>query len=672
MSNTFSDDKLSKLLWVPSQDDMIVYELGEIIQDYVIDDKPNEPSVIVELLNNHHNKVLKKKDVRKFLKSLTYAVDRTHLRDKDLNDLCEMNSLHEAPLLDVLRRRWLKDAMYTYSGEFLISINPYYQIPNLNDKPTKYLDLSNKRDKFKVLPPHVFAIANNALREIMNCEDVENRIVQGIKKPSQSIIVTGESGAGKTEASKLVMNFLTSVNKVSSSSASSSIAVIIKTVILESNAIFEAFGNAKTVRNDNSSRFGKYIKLQYTDGNELWSAHTETFLLEKSRLVSVGKDDRNYHIFYQLIRGIQSPSSQSDGHDSLKQKLKLHNVDDFKILTDGGGTVVTSVENDVTEFEAVCKALLGMNCKDKDIVNIWSLLASILHLGNIKTTNAKDSTHSSHSHQVTIDSPTMKLQEIAHLLGISDVDKFTKALTTQQIKLNNENIIKKLSAEDTKNNVYALMKWIYEGIFNWLVYKINTAHKSISVDQHMGKDIVKFIGILDIFGFEIFVINTFEQLCINYTNERLQQQFNEFAFESEQQQYASEGLDWGAITYRDNQPVLDLIGKKPKGLLFVLEEHSLMNREPDDKALLSAFNNLHAITNCSHPNYAKSRFGNDGFVIRHFAGDVSYVINNFIAKNNDSLQGDLSVLLATTTNTFLLDILNLDAQIIAETMKSQG
>jgi myosin heavy subunit len=507
-----------------------------------------------------------------------------------------------------------------------------------------------------------------------------------MRKKSQSIIVTGESGAGKTEASKLVMNFLTSVNQVSSSS--SSVAVVIKTIILESNAIFEAFGNAKTVRNDNSSRFGKYIKLQYTAENELWAAHTETFLLEKSRLVSVGKDDRNYHIFYQLIHGLRDTA--------LRQKLKLTSVADFKILTSSGGVGASAPLNveseeelrqqEEREFAAVERALRDMNCcREEEVAGLWSLLAAILHMGNIKTTDNPHHNHhhnnssDSSLHHVNVESPSLSLKDIAGLLGLSDQNQFLRALSTQHVKISSSSLPsssqqqqtpreffeRRLSADDTRNNVLALIKWVYGGIFNWLVNRINSSSSSSSSSK--SKTTVKFIGILDIFGFEVLAVNTFEQLCINYTNERLQQQFNELAFEIEQRQYASEGLDWTAITYRDNQSVLDLIARRPRGLLLVLEEHSLMNREPDDKALLSAFNNLHATSNLApHPNYMKSRFGNDGFVIKHFAGDVHYAIAHFLVKNNDSLQEDLAALLATSTNTLLLDILQVDAQVAAE------
>jgi myosin-5 len=622
---------INELLWIP--DDTSVYELAKIVQDHIYEGEQKEHMVLVETLN-------KKKVEKKLPRSVTYDVDKSHL--VDLNDLIEMNSLHEGPLLDVLRRRWLKDNMYTYTGDFLVSINPYHQIANQNDNPLQYLDLSPKKDKSKLLNPHVFAIANNALREAVKKNDAkanndDDEEVE--RKISQSIIVTGESGAGKTEASKQVMNFLTLANKEIFPSGGDAMADKIKNVILDSNVLFESFGNAKTVRNDNSSRFGKYIKLQYTEDNQLFAAHTETFLLEKSRLVSVGKDDRNYHIFYQLIRGIDNQT---------KTRLNLVNVDIFKILTDGGNTIITSEQDDINEFNSVLKALPEMGCTNDEITRMWELLACILHLGNINVNPA-----SAEGQPVLLQSTSMPLEQMTNLLGVT-LEGFIKAITVQivEVKMRNEKYDKILSVDETKNNILALIKWLYGALFNWLVSKVNSAHNSMVTNRK--KEVVKFIGILDIFGFEILLTNTFEQLCINYTNERLQQQFNELAFEVEQQEYAKEGLDWTSITYRDNQSVIDLIGKKPKGLLIILEEHSLMNREPDDQALLSTYHKLHF---GSHPNYAKPKFGNEGFVIKHFAGEVTYNIASFIAKNNDSLQEDLADLLGTSGNSYIIDIL---------------
>lgn len=613
--------KTIESVWV--SDDENVFEIGTVIHDHIVKDGSTDKYCIVTVQRENGP------EKREYKRSLVYEVDKTHLQD--LDDLIEMNSLHEAPLLDILRRRWLQDTMYTFTGEFLVSINPYKTLVGQNDNPLQYLDLTPKKKDAKVTP-HVFAVSNFALREA-------SKPVVEDEPASVSIIITGESGAGKTEASKQVLNFLTLANKASFPS-DVELADSVKNVIIDSNAIFEAFGNAKTVRNDNSSRFGKYIKLEYTADNQLWSAHTETFLLEKSRLVSVGTDDRNYHIFYQMVRGLDVVS---------KGKLHLTRVEDFKILTSGGCTVITTEEEDITEFVAVCKALNLMGCTAADIDRLWELLSCVLHLGNIIVTPAD-------TKKEQLQLTSIALEELANFLGV-DIDGFVTALTMQKVnvKQTGEVYDKILSDEDIRNNIGALIKWVYGGVFNWIVAKVNSAYSTFSTSAD--KAVVKFIGVLDIFGFEIFVNNTFEQLCINYTNERLQQQFNEVVFEAEQEEYRREGLDWTSISFRDNQGVIDMIGKRPKGLLIILEEHSLMNRDPDDLALLNSFNKLHATAPAMNPFYGKSRFGNDGFIVKHFAGEVSYNISNFIAKNNDSLQEDLTILFSTSSNSFLLEIL---------------
>ena len=269
----------------------------------------------------------------------------------------------------------------------------------------------------------------------------------------------------------------------------------------------------------------------------------------------------------------------------------------------------------------------------------------MLHLGNI-TCKTEPGTNGN----VELTSPTMPLEQIATLFGV-DLN-FIKALTTQTVTVNKVSHDKILSPEETKNNINALIKWIYGAMFDWVVTKVNKAHGLIAKTQD--KRLTKFVGILDIFGFEIGQKNTFEQLCINYTNERLQQQFNEIAFDAEQQEYKKEGLDWSNISFRDNKTVIDLIGKKPQGLLILLEEHSLMNRDPDDQALLNTYHKHHFNL---HVNYAKPRFGQESFVVKHFAGDVEYYIENFITKNNDTLQNDLAMQFSLSKEKFIQDVL---------------
>jgi len=668
-----------------------------------------------------------------FHHSKIHPIDPSHMYD--LDNMCLMNNMHEAPLLDLLRRRFYLDKMYTLSGNILISLNPYKVIDGLYDNLFTYVDLENKssligNSAIQSTHPHVFSIANQALSALVNHATTDD-ISSATNHPfsNHSIVISGESGAGKTENSKHVINFLIHANsamdrsaprsgvmkstkvipnsKVAISSgvsdsigsdicddidvvsktdsAISSIASL-KSILVTSSIVLEAFGNAKTVRNDNSSRFGKYIKLIYRkptsfveEGKEssndrtsstshsridrpsLVSSITETFLLEKSRLVSLGMHERNYHVFYQLVRGLQVTSSE------LSMSLCLNApVEAFDLLIQGNCSIIRSASDDVENYQSTVKALECIHCTDEETRSIWTLLACILHMGNFKV--YEDASTES----IQISSPTMDLEALTALLGIP-AEIFLRGLTSQQMVIMKRASIKikRLSVLEVRNNILALIKWIYNRLFSWLVIKINHANsKSNSADDGAKKITVSnayssFIGILDIFGFEILGVNSFEQLCINFTNERLQQQFNEYVFTTEQDMYRREGLEWSDITFRDNQHVIDLISstKRPKqGLLILLEEQSMLNRAPDDIALINTFNSIHepiGVAARASSAYLKSKFGNDMFIIKHFAGEVSYTIDGFLAKNNDALQDDLLSLLKSSDNVFLRNALNI-------------
>eukprot|EP01038_Epipyxis_sp_PR26KG_P011898 gene11898-15921_t len=616
-------------VWIPSK--LLSWELASIIafdeekQEYLVSKSNGDGSDTTIILN--------KKDV--------FRTDPSHFIDT--NDLCSMNLLSEGPLLNCLRMRFSNDKIYTTTGEVLISVNPYKLIPGLYDNILSYLDIPDDGTEIEktASTPHVYCVANDALSELINGKKSSSTFHNPL---NQSIIVSGESGAGKTEASKHVMNFLITCDQElgrlwqqSENQPGTSLALgdNIRRVLLESNIIFESFGNAKTVRNDNSSRFGKYIKLQYSDENRIISAFTETFLLEKSRLISIGANERNYHVFYQFLL---SPTHSNE----TKSKLKILPPQAFKMLIDTNGHVVASPEDDL--FEELNSALMTTGCSSEELYYLWSIIAAVLHMGNITCEAAADD-----SIKTNIISPTMPIEELTSLLGISP-EMFQSRLTSQRVKISSRSSVtmKSLSALETMNNISALIKWIYSCLFSWLVDKVNVAHCSINDNIVKAR---KFIGILDIFGFEILQTNSFEQLCINFTNERLQQQFNEFVFEREQQEYRAEGLDWSSITYKDNQNVIDLIAKKPLGLLIILEEQGMLNRgHGDDGALVSSFNSNHDKKSSA---YEKARFGNETFTIKHFAGDVTYIVAGFLEKNNDSLQEDLMELMVCSTNPFI-------------------
>lgn len=438
-----------------------------------------------------------------------------------------------------------------------------------------------------------------------------------------------------------MISFLIKVNQYITSDAGRSMThqtIRIKDVILDSSVVFEAFGNAKTVRNDNSSRFGKYIKLQYTEDNGLISAVTETFLLEKSRLVSVGSNERNYHVFYQFLRGIDSFEPE------LRNELFLATVESYKILTTGGNTLIRSVDDDIQEFQALYNALRNVGISHDDLHSLWQILAVILHLGNSTFSDPVGEA------SATLEISSTTVDNVATLLGVP-TSELLRCLTSQSVVIAKRSSVhaKILTASESMNNVLALIKWLYHRIFIWLLASINHCHGALVTASRTP---VKFVGILDIFGFEILETNSFEQLCINFTNERLQHQFNHCIFASEQEIYMNEGINWTTITYQDNQNVIDIISKKPTGILFILEEHCMMNRAPDDMALLGQMNQTHG----DRPDkvYTKSRFVKDTiFTIKHFAGGVTYRIDNFISKNNDALQDDLTELIHTSKNIFL-------------------
>lgn len=582
--------------------------------------------------------------------SATHPMDPSHLLD--LDNLCLMNNMHEAPLLDLLRRRFHSQRIYTLTGNVLISLNPYSTIEGLYENALSHLQLSiplnGAENSSKMaenaqikLTPHVFSVANRALSYLVDSlpgnrvtlpAEVNQLLGQKAllnterdEEGNQSIVISGESGAGKTENSKYVMSFLIQANKTITQSVtaggtpsvnngttgttgtancSNSFTDSLLAVLLESSVVLEAFGNAKTVRNDNSSRFGKYIKLMYssaasadtstkaaagTTAPELVSAVTDTFLLEKSRLVSVGKDERNYHIFYQLLRGLPQEDPQLCTELCVDLPVEM-----YTILTQGGCTVISSAAEDATEFGATLAALRTLRCSEVEVNEVWALLACILHLSSLQCVEAH-TVGGTADEPVRVSSNTIDISRLGALLGLNS-SELVRCLTTQELIIMKRSSIhiKVLSGADVSRNILALVKWMYDKLFAWLVRKINYSHSHLT--QHsIDQGTKKFIGILDIFGFEILGINSFEQLCINLTNERLQQQFNETVFVSEQDMYRAEGLQWDNITFRDNQHVIDLISstKSPQGLLLILEEHCMLNRGvPDDNALLASYDQV--------------------------------------------------------------------------------
>lgn len=620
----------------------------------------------------------------------SHPFDPSHAIDMD--DLAHLNNMHEAPLLHVLKRRFRSDKIYTTCSDVLISVNPYKKIPLLYDldrttagplldqQPMASSSSNNSSSGGDGGPrqtrsptnvpslekrPHVYSVAARAFR-FMTEPNEALLLGKNVALKNQSIIISGESGAGKTEASKYVMRYLITVanalqqKKVATTSGSKPSTVtdgegggdVIERCLLRSNTVLEAFGNAKTLRNDNSSRFGKYIKLQYDAKRTLIGAWTDHFLLEKSRLVHVDPDERNYHIFYEMLRGLPA--------ETLAELRLTDKAEDYTMLAQGGCWALDDVD-DREEFEQVAEALATLGVNEEERAALWRLLAILLHLGNLEFGEEGEEG----GEHVQLSSPYVALSEIAELLGVTP-DKLVQGVTRRTTHTQGSTLTIPLNVDQTRNNVQAVIKYVYGEAFRWILRKINSCHATMASSSATTTttkpttaasatgSMASFIGILDIFGFEIMTRNSFEQLCINFANEVLQQQFNMHVFVLEQQEYVAEELDWSVISFRDNQPVIDLISKKPLGLLIMLEEQGLLGRKANNDALLTSYHNTHlGKVEC----YAKPRFHSDEFIVKHFAGQVTYSSAGFIEKNNDSLHDDLLDLWRLSNDPFFRNLL---------------
>ncbi|ETP44036.1 hypothetical protein F442_09341 [Phytophthora nicotianae P10297] len=604
-----------------------------------------------------------------------FTFDASHIVDHA--DVALMNNMHEAPLLNVLRQRFERDEIYTFTADILLSINPYKSIPLLYDvvgfmksREEAATATGDGANSDSSAPPHLFSIAEKAYTGMKG-------VVPGSGAP-QSIVISGESGAGKTEASKYIMKYLATASKhVASCSTGKTAAVVheqIEECVVLSNLILESFGNAKTSRNDNSSRFGKYIQIHYSSEGRMAGVSIRHFLLEKTRLVRPEVNERNYHIFYQLLAGLDSLNNTLNPAD--RPLLLRNDVWNYTYLTRGDCVEVDGVD-DATEFEQLrrCLEQLGMDTSSFQRP-MFEVLAAILHLGNV---NFESPTQEGKGDASREDEPTrvvfpesdtgVNLEHVAMLLGV-DAAEFANKMVTQTTITGRGSILEiKLTPEQAKNAMDAFCKYLYGELFHHVIARINAcARQQTSSDQKTPKARVQggsttpsvspFIGILDIFGFEVMKRNSLEQLCINFTNETLQQQFNKHVFVLEQERYAREGIAVSPVEFQDNQRCLDLIQKPPLGLLPLLEEQMLLKRKTTDKQLLTIYHGNHLD---KHPSYAKPRFECDEFIIRHYAGDVTYDIHDFIAKNTDNLHDDLLDLLRRSSQPLLQAMLSAPA-----------
>lgn len=451
---------------------------------------------------------------------------------------------------------------------------------------------------------------------------------------NQTIVVSGESGAGKTVSAKYIMRyFATRESSDQPGKYTTSRADAISETeekILATNPVMEAFGNAKTTRNDNSSRFGKYIEIMFDQKTNIIGAKIRTYLLERSRLVFQPLKERNYHIFYQLVAGVT---------DSERQELGLASAEDFDYLNQGGTSSIDGVD-DKAEFNATRKSLATIGVQEQTQTEIFRVLASLLHLGNMKI--AATRTESS------LSSSEPSLVRACEMLGI-DPTEFAKWIVKKQLITRGEKITSNLTQQQALVVRDSVAKFIYSSLFDWLVDKINRA---LATDEVLDR-VMSFIGVLDIYGFEHFAKNSFEQFCINYANEKLQQEFNQHVFKLEQEEYVREQIDWTFIDFSDNQPCIDLIEAK-LGILSLLDEESRLPMGSDEQFVTKLHHNFAAD---KQKFYKKPRFGKSAFTICHYAVDVTYESDGFIEKNRDTVPDEHLEILRNSSNNFVKEIL---------------
>eukprot|EP00940_MAST-03C_sp_MAST-3C-sp2_P000685 g685.t1 len=525
------------------------------------------------------------------------------------DDIVMLDHINEAQISYVIRKRYEEDKIYTWCGAsktVLVSINPFkWDLPLYTPS---VIEKHRKPPANRPLEPHVYDIANHALKSMM------------LEGKNQSILISGESGAGKTEAAKQCFNFLAETAGSESN---------VEQLILSANPLLEAFGNAKTLRNNNSSRFGKWVAIGFDWNGKIVKAKADSFLLEKSRVVTPARGERNFHIFYQLF--------SSSRH---REKYKLTSPEKYRYLGVSGCYVADGID-DAKEFEDTQQSMKQLGFKKSMQSWMFSTVAALLHLGSISFKPMRVD-----SADGCAVKSRKRLQRAAEFLGVP-IDDLEKAVTYRSIKVGRKSIAVPLKPQEAVDACDALSKSIYDRLFRWIVERVNAATGGESKSK---KNEGKFIGVLDIFGFEIMKRNSFEQICINYCNEKLQQFFNKHTFKQEESVYISEGVPYTKIEFIDNQPVLDMIEKKRKGLLPLLDDEVRLPKG-SDKSYMQKVDKTHKTTKA----YIVPRPRRNAllFTISHYAGDVDYDGRGWLDKNKDPLYDDLSALMSESNAKYM-------------------
>ncbi|XP_034030544.1 myosin-10 isoform X2 [Thalassophryne amazonica] len=605
-----ADWAAKRLVWVPSEKHG--FESASIREE-------RGDEVEVELTDSQRRLTLSREEVQRM----------NPPRFSKVEDMADLTCLNEASVLHNLRERYYSGLIYTYSGLFCVVVNPYKNLPIYTESIVE-MYRGKKRHE---MPPHIYAISEAAYRSML--QDRED----------QSILCTGESGAGKTENTKKVIQYLAHVASSHKNSTLGRNKEALQSIkygelekqLLQANPILEAFGNAKTVKNDNSSRFGKFIRINFDVAGYIVGANIETYLLEKSRATRQANDERTFHIFYQLLCGASEPT---------RADLLLGSADEYRFLS--GGFIPVPGQSDADNFTQTMDSMAIMGFTPEESTSMLKVISAVLQFGNISFMKEKNQDQASMPDNTAA-------QKLCHLLGIN-VLEFTRAILTPKIKVGREYVQKAQTKEQADFAVEALAKATYERLFRWLVHRINRA---LDRRQRQG---ASFIGILDIAGFEIFQLNSFEQLCINYTNEKLQQLFNHTMFILEQEEYQRESIEWNFIDFGlDLQPCIDLIEKSAHspGVLALLDEECWFPRATD-----RSFVEKLSTEQGSHPKFYKSKQprGEADFAIIHYAGKVDYKANDWLVKNMDPLNDNVASLLHQSSDHFVSELWKEDIQ----------
>ncbi|NXS48528.1 MYH11 protein, partial [Balaeniceps rex] len=591
-----------RLVWVPSEKHG--FEAASIKEE-----KGDE--VTVELAENGKKVTLSKDDIQKMNPPKFSKVE----------DMAELTCLNEASVLHNLRERYFSGLIYTYSGLFCVVINPYKQLPIYSEK---IIDMYKGKKRHE-MPPHIYAIADTAYRSML----------QGRRLPTFFCVICfplrGESGAGKTENTKKVIQYLAVVASSHKGKKDISITGELEKQLLQANPILEAFGNAKTVKNDNSSRFGKFIRINFDVTGYIVGANIETYLLEKSRAIRQAKDERTFHIFYYLIAGAS---------EQMRNDLLLEAFNNYTFLSHGH--VPIPAQQDDEMFQETLEAMTIMGFTEEEQTAILRVVSSVLQLGNIVFKKERNTDQASMPDNTAA-------QKVCHLMGINVTD-FTRSILTPRIKVGRDVVQKAQTKEQADFAIEALAKAQFERLFRWILARVN---KALDKTKRQG---ASFLGILDIAGFEIFEINSFEQLCINYTNEKLQQLFNHTMFILEQEEYQREGIEWNFIDFGlDLQPCIELIERptNPPGVLALLDEECWFPKATD-----TSFVEKLCQEQGNHPKFQKPKQLKDKteFCIMHYAGKVTYNATAWLTKNMDPLNDNVTSLLNQSSDKFVADL----------------